>query len=165
MAVQLRERLTEAPGLPARLGLPVVLSPEHFDVVQIAAWSGEATAEKRRHGLDRQRGVTVVPQADRATQHPYVGKAPVGDRCREFGHRVKQRNLQQAPRSVFPDVVADVTHPAADHGLRVALSRPLPATSGEQHIEQRQAGYAAMNPSRRLRRDLRFEPRVNLCGR
>ena len=117
VAAQLGERFTKAPGLPARLGLPVVLSPEYVDVSEIPSGSGEAAAEERRHGLDRERGAAGVLQRNRAAQHPDVGEAPVDDARRKSRNGVVQRDLQQAPGSVLSQVVADVAHPVAHHRL------------------------------------------------
>ena len=144
LPVEVGQRVAEPSALPSSFRQPVVLRPQHVEVVKVVGGgrdvrrARQAAAQERRHRLDRHRLDAQVRQAHPAAQRALAGQNAVEHLGPQSAHRVGQVHPQLAPspRQVFA-VVTDVAEPSAGFRFAVAVSGPGLSLARQDHVEQR----------------------------
>ena len=147
--VQVGQRIAEPSALPSPFRQPVVLGPQHVEVIEVVGGAGrrprragrarQAAAQERRHRLDRHRRGAGVGQAHPAAQRALAGQHAVEHLGPQSADRVGQVHpqLAPAPGQVGP-VVTDVAEPSPGLRFAVAVAGPGLSLARQDHVEQRQ---------------------------
>jgi hypothetical protein len=159
---QVGQRVTEPSALPAPFRQPVVLGPQHVEVVEVIGGAGrdpvggrarQAAAQERRHRLDRHRRGAGVGQAHPAAQRTAAGQHAVEHLGPQSALRVGQVHPQLAPApGQVGVIVTDVAEPSPRLRFAVAVARPGLSLAREDHVEQRQrrVGWLGAGVGRQL---------------
>ena len=152
LPVQVGQRIAQTPALPSSLGQPVVLGPQHVEVIEgIGGGAGrarQAAAQERRHRLDRHRRGAGVGQPHPAAQRALAGQHAVEHLRPQSADRVGQVDSQLAPApGQLAPVVTQVAEPSAGLSIRSSglPTRPFPRRPGPRRAavaRRRRSGAA-----------------------